>query len=63
MADDVKRNIERPYQKGVKVDMDIVFRRNLMLIEDLMFVKYGHGLNLRVHGLPTLHLIMTTIHP
>lgn len=28
MADDVKRNLERQYQKGIQVDMDIVFRRN-----------------------------------
>lgn len=52
MADDVKRNLERQYQKGIQVDMDIVFRRNLMLMEDLIFVKYGHGLKL--YGLSTL---------
>lgn len=44
MVDDVKRNLEREYQKGVQIDMEIVFKKTLMLIEDLVYVKSGHGL-------------------
>lgn len=51
MADDVKRNLETEYQKGVQVGMEIVFKKTVMLIEDLVFVKSGHGL--KQYGLPT----------
>lgn len=44
MDDDVKSNLEREYHKGVQVDMEIVFKKTLTLIEDLVFVKSGHGL-------------------